>query len=329
MTQARPGFSRLRRARLSGRLAPQPRDASRRAESHDIGRPPRGQCLAGAIDLDDSPPQPETQLGARRSRAGRPPEQFGDPFRVGSAVGRRAASAVASSRRVPCRFRFSVPIHQRFPRMTQQNSPPRRQLSPMTMEELKTQTARVRLLESALLVWHRLFTSAERKRLGGDPAAAWRRLGAIGMWIEVREASPAQAVLEMAVGIGHMSPANYDWLRRELGIPSGSAAPATDRLDVPSWDSASRELRFGGQTIRQVRVMRKPSNVQRLLDAFQAQGWPPRIDNPLPGTDENQLNQALRQLKRNLSGITFRSQQGGKAVCWSAKQIPVNSYVNS
>lgn len=203
--------------------------------------------------------------------------------------------------------------------MTVQNSPPQPQLSPLAIEELKTQTARVRLFASALLVWQRLLTPEERERLGGDLAAAWRRFGAIGMWTEVRGVSPEQAVLEMAVGIGHMSPANYDWLRRELGLPSAPAAPATARPAVPSWDSASGELRWGGQTIRNVRVMREPSNVQLLLDAFEAQGWPPRIDNPLPDAEPHQLNQALQQLKKNLSGIAFRSQEGGKVVCWSAQ----------
>lgn len=230
-----------------------------------------------------------------------------------------AASAVELVRRVPCRVWFQVPVDKRSQHITMQNSPPRPRLSPTAMEELKTQAARVRLYQSALLVWHRLLTPEERNRLGGNPAEAWRRFGAIGMWTEARGASPEQAVLDMALGIGHMSLANYDWLRRELGISSGPAAPAATPLDVPSWDSASRELRFSGQTIRKVRVMREPSNVQRLLDAFEAQGWPPRIDNPLPGADEDQLHQALQQLKTKLSGITFSSQQGGKAVCWSAK----------
>ena len=61
--------------------------------------------------------------------------------------------------------------------------------------------------------------------------------------------------------------------------------------------------------------MRNPSNIQQILDQFQLQLWPSRIDNPLE-SDQEKLHQTLRSLNQGLEKIRFRAQEGGEAVIW-------------
>jgi hypothetical protein len=231
-------------------------------------------------------------------------------------------------------------------------------LSPSALAELQTLVARVRIFASAQRMWDRLFTSIERDKLGGDLAAAWRRLGTLGMWMEAYGVSADEAILDVAVGIGHLSPSNYAWLRREMGLPPGSraainplqdsaarqqpdAARCAGRADaastiqapaeraaavraaappvVPSWNKSIGELRFRGVVIRKVRIMARPSNIQIILNSFEEQGWPERIDNPLPGgVDQDRLNSALQSLRQGLRDIRFQMREGARAITWSA-----------
>ena len=64
--------------------------------------------------------------------------------------------------------------------------------------------------------------------------------------------------------------------------------------------------------------MKQPSNIQRIVDAFQASQWSNRVDNPLPH-GQQQLHEALRSLNHDLKTIYFRSQEGGLAVIWERR----------
>ena len=57
-----------------------------------------------------------------------------------------------------------------------------------------------------------------------------------------------------------------------------SSARNTEQL--PVWDAQTRELRLGGKVVK---LFRWPAqNQEAVLNAFQAQGWPARIADPLP-----------------------------------------------
>jgi hypothetical protein len=75
-------------------------------------------------------------------------------------------------------------------------------LSPQALEEARTQLGRVQPLASAERMWDRLFTAAERAQLGGNLLEAWRRLGTMGMWANVRGVSADEALLEIALKLG-------------------------------------------------------------------------------------------------------------------------------
>jgi hypothetical protein len=127
-----------------------------------------------------------------------------------------------------------------------------------------------------------------------------------------RVPTPDRATLDLALALGHASDSDYHWLMREIG-----EEPSTPgQLNRPSWIASEGKLSFGGSVVRRVRIMGEPTNIQIILDAFQAANWPDSIPNPL--TDgQQQLHQALRTLNHPLTGIRFHSKEGGRFITWS------------
>jgi hypothetical protein len=89
----------------------------------------------------------------------------------------------------------------------------------------------------------------------------------------------------------------------------------------PQWDAARRELSFGGQTVKQFHV--PASNQELILSAFQQQGWPESIDDPLADEididPKTRLNDAIYRLnnKQLACLIRFRVNGHGSSVHWS------------
>jgi hypothetical protein len=90
--------------------------------------------------------------------------------------------------------------------------------------------------------------------------------------------------------------------------------------EVPRWDSGRRELSKSGLVVKKFRV--PAPNQETILSAFEEEGWPPRIDDPLPaaaGFDPDQrLHDAVRGLNRNQQHRLIQFLRDGKAegVCW-------------
>ena len=89
---------------------------------------------------------------------------------------------------------------------------------------------------------------------------------------------------------------------------------------IPHWDRATRVLRVGGHVVKQYRV---PSSTQEvILAAFQEEGWPPRLDDPLPpvrnGYPKDRLRDAIRHLNANQKNrlIRFRGDGTGQGILW-------------
>jgi hypothetical protein len=196
----------------------------------------------------------------------------------------------------------------------------KKQLSPRALEELKTQVFRVQPLASAERMWEQLFTPSDRKKWGGEFLPAWKKYRTAGMWAKTRGTSIERAVLDVAVGIGHMSHANYEWLLREMGMRRTPRTTEQSRNmpPVPEWNAENGELRFRGKLVRTLRVGGRPTNIQRIVDAFQEEGWPTSIDNPLPGgPNQQRLHATLQSLNEGLKGIRFHGQRGGRAIRWA------------
>lgn len=88
----------------------------------------------------------------------------------------------------------------------------------------------------------------------------------------------------------------------------------------PEWRKDKGQLIWRGEVICHIRLMRKKSNLESILDKFQLKGWPICIDNPDPGRmDQHGVHQTLRHLNNKLTKntIRFHSQHGGTRICWS------------
>lgn len=90
----------------------------------------------------------------------------------------------------------------------------------------------------------------------------------------------------------------------------------------PRWDAGRRELLWVGRVVKRFRVP-APSQ-EKILAAFEEDGWPARIDSPLtpdarPGSGRR-LHDAVRDLNRGQAPppVRFFRDGRGEGVCWAA-----------
>jgi hypothetical protein len=88
---------------------------------------------------------------------------------------------------------------------------------------------------------------------------------------------------------------------------------------APHWDAELRQLTFNGQSIKQYRVPAR--NQELILSAFEEEGWPESIDDPLPPVADidsrRRLQATIKSLNRHQTNhlIRFRG-NGGERVLW-------------
>lgn len=94
---------------------------------------------------------------------------------------------------------------------------------------------------------------------------------------------------------------------------------------TPRWDADERILYLGDQIVKEFRLRSSP-NQEAILSAFQEEGWPHYVDDPLsPVADQNPKNR-LRDTIRWLNGkqknhlIRFSGDGTGERVGWSLVQ---------
>lgn len=89
---------------------------------------------------------------------------------------------------------------------------------------------------------------------------------------------------------------------------------------IPTWDNEKRELRVGHKTVKQFRL--RAVNQETILAAFQEEGWPERIDDPLPPKQEldpkRRLHDTIKYLNRRQEArlIKFGGDGTGQGVVW-------------
>ena len=86
--------------------------------------------------------------------------------------------------------------------------------------------------------------------------------------------------------------------------------PNPPREIVPFWDTERRELRLGKVLLKCIRQRAK--NQETILASFEELGWPPHIDDPLPGGDTvdavERLHEAVKKLNnQKVHSIHFLS----------------------
>lgn len=106
--------------------------------------------------------------------------------------------------------------------------------------------------------------------------------------------------------------------------PLPQSAPSTDNSHVspplPHWDAERRELRLGPTLVKQFRL---PSpNQETILAAFEEEGWPSSLDDPLPPHPEQDSKRRLHETIRSLNChqkhrlIRFKGNGTGQRILW-------------
>ena len=93
----------------------------------------------------------------------------------------------------------------------------------------------------------------------------------------------------------------------------------------PRWDANHRCLLVGSVVVR--RYTGDAPNQTRILEAFEAAGWPPRVASPfLEGDRKYRLNKTLRDLNKGISPklIRFRADGTGTGIRWEPLSSPAS-----
>ncbi len=107
---------------------------------------------------------------------------------------------------------------------------------------------------------------------------------------------------------------------RWLNAPADDPDDSPNGLPTPSWDCELQELRVGITIIKQFKVPAR--NQETILSAFQEEGWPVFIDDPLPQHSEidpkRRLHDTINSLNRNQKNdlIRFRGNGSGEGIRW-------------
>jgi hypothetical protein len=109
--------------------------------------------------------------------------------------------------------------------------------------------------------------------------------------------------------------------KRAIGPATREGCPTTR---LPRWAVRTRELWFTDKLVKRFRV---PSpNQARVLAAFEEEGWPSSIDDPLPPCPEQnpkrRLHDTIRGLNRHQkeARIFFAGNGTGDGIIWRASQ---------
>lgn len=114
-----------------------------------------------------------------------------------------------------------------------------------------------------------------------------------------------------------------EWLSAPCPSVDENASPATPvatQASIPRWNAAARVLEFQGHVIKQFRL--PAQNQELILTAFEEDGWPERIDDPLPPRadldPQRRLHDAINRLNRHQRHrvIRFYGNGTGRAIVW-------------
>jgi hypothetical protein len=109
--------------------------------------------------------------------------------------------------------------------------------------------------------------------------------------------------------------------------PESSRRPANPEpspVGLPTWDPDRRVLRLGDQVVKHFKV---PSPSQEaILQAFEEEGWPAAIHDPLPPQPGQDSKRRLRATLQSLNGnqknglVWFRGDGTGERVLWELRE---------
>jgi hypothetical protein len=95
--------------------------------------------------------------------------------------------------------------------------------------------------------------------------------------------------------------------------------------EIPHWDARLRQLTWRGSLVKEFRL--PAPNQEAILTAFEEEGWPARVDDPLPGTagldPKVRLHDAIKGLNHCQLHplLRFRGDGTGKGVVWTRERF--------
>lgn len=183
-------------------------------------------------------------------------------------------------------------------------------------EELSIHAGRVQDVHKGFEIWSEYLTEEERCLVGTFEEAYSRDQGrTIGMWARAKGISLDLATLQLARLFG-MPQEKYESLVKTLSRLQPTSELLRNR-NRPIWNHDLCELRLNGQVIKQIRNRGTGHLLVLILDAFEEQGWPNRIDDPIPdGPDPDRLRGKVKSLNTNLQQIEFRADGQGTGIVW-------------
>lgn len=119
-----------------------------------------------------------------------------------------------------------------------------------------------------------------------------------------------------------------DWSNSRGGVSSPVSPGPGDTLQ-PCWDRDRQELRVGDCVVKQFKV--PAPNQEVILAVFHEEGWPVRIDDPLPPRADlepkRRLHDTINSLNRNQkrSLIRFLGDGTGQGVRWEFAGVTVDA----
>jgi hypothetical protein len=108
----------------------------------------------------------------------------------------------------------------------------------------------------------------------------------------------------------------------EMGSANNPSGNGHATFDQPVWDAQRQELTFGGVVVKRFKV--PAPNQELVLASFQEEGWPVRIDDPLPPRPEIDSKRRLQDTITSLNRcqvhklIAFHGDGHGVGVKWEA-----------
>ncbi len=116
--------------------------------------------------------------------------------------------------------------------------------------------------------------------------------------------------------------------RRSLSHSEAANAPAVPpptsyTPSSPRWDRARSQLRFAERIVKEFKL--PAPNQEAILSVFEEEGWPPRIDDPLPPVGDVDPRRRLHDTIKGLNGrqkypaIRFMGDGSGEGVRWQSR----------
>jgi hypothetical protein len=120
-----------------------------------------------------------------------------------------------------------------------------------------------------------------------------------------------------------LTPSGAAFVERFLRAPRDQSS-SIDALKKPCWNRGRRELCLHGMLVKRYRVPAR--NQQLILAAFEDDGWPERIDDPLPVSRDIDPRTRLHDAVNRLNScqinrlLRFRGNGAGTGVSWELRR---------